>query len=219
LHKNRTQNMAHRFLFIFLFCLAKFSAFSQDTIPKVKVATKKPKTVTDTKAKSSTATKPKFVRPKIEGPLKIGVKIVPGYRLQVLTTTDRNLALNMKAKVYSLFPREQTYMQIKTPYYAIHVGNYLKKDDAKKAKVKLANALKTSVYIIGADVTVRYYPQLEPPPSNYSVMKKKSTIYSYGGRGDEKGLDPLGKKKKKKKAAAPKAATPAPAPAAPAGGK
>ena len=206
------------FFTVIILAAINFNISAQDsTVVKLKVAkekVKKPKggTAAKTTPKISTAattTKPKWVRPKVEGPLKIGIKIVPGYRLQVLTTTDRNAAIAMKSKMYNMFPNEQVYMQIKLPYYAVHQGNYLKKEDAKKARARVANALKTSVYIIGADVAVRYYPQLEPPPSNESTVRKKNTIYSYGGKNDGtlnslNGAD--GKKLKKKRKVATKKA-------------
>jgi hypothetical protein len=214
---------------LFAFLLINFASIAQDSTAAKTGAAIKAKTdvkKTTKKAKggngeeSTKTAKPKLVPKKVSGPLKVGVKIVPGYRLQVLTTTDRKAALAMKAKTYGLFPYDQVYMQIKLPYYSVHIGNYLTKDMAKKMKVKVANTLKTSVYIIGADIAVRYYPQLEPPPSNSSTTKKKSSIFSYGGGKGEIELGPDGKplkrKKKKgtgtkKKAAAP-GATPSAAP-------
>jgi hypothetical protein len=78
--------------------------------------------------------------------------LVNGYRLQVLTTTDRALADAMKAKLYNLFPGQSAYKTAKPPYYSVQQGNYLTMEEAKRARAYAAKALGQAVYIINVKI-------------------------------------------------------------------
>jgi hypothetical protein len=203
------------------------NSFGQDSTAKAKNAklaknNLKTKKANSTKKETTTNTKNKpditvaQAKAKVNGPLQIAYKSTPGYRLQVITTTSRDSAIAMKSKMYAMYPNQPCYISNKPPYYSVHQGNYLNLNLAKKAKVKLANQLKTMVYIVRADILVKYYPQLEPKTDPFArTVNNRSRVYTYNGKALDLKNGKKGSKKKsnvaktKKKAAAPVVAAPA----------
>jgi hypothetical protein len=194
--------MYYRIILVLTTFLFVLTSYAQDsTSQKNVIAVANKTTSIKTKQSSSKPLKPKtqvWVPPKITGPLKVAYKSVPGFRLQVINTTDRAQAVAMKTKMYTMFPNQGAYIFSKQPYYAVHQGNYATLSDAKKASNKVSKALNMQVYIINADIVVKYYPQLEPPNAPKLTAKTPETvIYTYGGK-DEKNKD---KKKGKRRRA------------------
>ena len=92
--------------------------------------------------------------------------LVNGFRLQVLTTTDRNVANQMKAKLYGLFPDEKAYILNKAPYYSVLQGDYFINEDAKKAKRYAEKQLGIVVYIVNARLLAL------PPEASKTIAPK-----------------------------------------------
>lgn len=76
--------------------------------------------------------------------------LVNGFRLQVLTTIDRNQADQMKARLYSLFPGQKAYRISKPPYYSVQVGDYYSMEEAQRARSYASKALNQAIYIVTA---------------------------------------------------------------------
>jgi hypothetical protein len=93
--------------------------------------------------------------------------LVNGYRLQVLTTTDRNVANQMKAKMYSLFPNEKAYILNKRPYYSVHQGDYFSLEAAQAAKKIVEKNLGVTIYVVNAQL-------LALPPEAAKTIKPKT---------------------------------------------
>jgi len=55
---------------------------------------------------------------------------VPGFRIQVINTSDRNAAINAKTKVYQLYPELKAYLLYQSPYFRLRVGNFKDKEEA-----------------------------------------------------------------------------------------
>ncbi len=175
-----------RIILFFISFLFIKTIIAQDSTAKIAVAVANKTPSVKTHRTSTTPARQKsqvWVPPKITGPLKVAYRAMPGFRLQVINTTDRSQAVAMKTKMYTMFPQQQSYIFSKQPYYAVHQGNYLTMQEAKKARDKVTKALSIQVYIINADIIVKYYPQLEPPDAPKITSKKAETIiYTYGGK-------------------------------------
>ena len=90
--------------------------------PVVLVACTGPKTTTSSApAKEKTITK----------------KMVNGYQLQVLNTTDRNEAINAKSLLLSKYPKQKTFLMYQSPYYKIRFGNFLTSSEAASYQKKI----------------------------------------------------------------------------------
>lgn len=57
-------------------------------------------------------------------------RVVPGYRIQVISTTDRNKAIDAKTKIYKAFPELKPYFLYQSPYYRLKVGNFITREEA-----------------------------------------------------------------------------------------
>jgi Flp pilus assembly protein TadG len=70
-------------------------------------------------------------------------KMVNGYQLQVLNTTDRTEALNAKSLLLTKYPQQKTFLMYQSPYYKVRFGNFLTQNEAvsyqKKIKAHYAN--------------------------------------------------------------------------------
>ncbi len=70
-------------------------------------------------------------------------KMVDGYQLQVLNTTNRDDAIKAKSLLLSKYPQQKTFLMFQTPYYKIRFGNFVTRTEAasyqKKIKSHFAN--------------------------------------------------------------------------------
>jgi hypothetical protein len=97
--------------------------------------------------------------------------LVRGYRLQVLTTTDKALANQMKARLYTMFPNEKAYVLAKPPYFSVLQGDYFKEADALKAKQYAQKALGQVVYVVSAQLLALPPEAAKQLPPNPTIKK------------------------------------------------
>ncbi len=84
-----------------------------------------------------------------------------GYRLQVLSTNDRELAMRTKSQLLQRFPEQKVYMLFQLPYLKLRFGNFKTKQEANYYKNQISRMLGgTSIYLIGERIEVK--PEKEP---------------------------------------------------------
>ena len=79
---------------------------------------------------------------------------VPGFRIQVINTTDRNAAINAKTTVYRLFPELKAYLLYQAPYFRLKVGNFEDRKMAESYQRQLSREFKQNVYIVNDMIEV-----------------------------------------------------------------
>jgi hypothetical protein len=95
-----------------------------------------------------------------------GIRNVSGYRLMVINTSDRDLAMRVRGQLQQLFTDplvNKLYMSFQMPNTKIEMGNYVDKADADRAKKRIV-ALKmvnNNVYVVAKTIEVRV-PKTEP---------------------------------------------------------
>jgi hypothetical protein len=57
-----------------------------------------------------------------------------GFRLMILNTDDRPLAMKVRAQLLQRFPEQKVYMSFQPPFIKLKFGNFLTKQDAEKYK-------------------------------------------------------------------------------------
>jgi hypothetical protein len=82
-----------------------------------------------------------------------------GFRIQVVSTTNREQALNVKSELLAKFPSEKTYLTFQSPYFKVRFGNYLKRDDAEKMRKQLNKLYPNGAFIV--EDAIDYTPPLE----------------------------------------------------------
>ena len=71
-----------------------------------------------------------------------------GYRIQVISTTNRDQANRVKADVLSKFTDEKAYLTYTSPYFKVRIGNFITKDDAEKFRLQLSKYYPQGVYVV-----------------------------------------------------------------------
>jgi hypothetical protein len=79
---------------------------------------------------------------------------IPGFRIQVINTTDRNKALQAKTTVYRLYPELKAYLLYQSPYFKLRVGNFQNRKDAENYQRSLTKEFKENVYIVNDTIEV-----------------------------------------------------------------
>lgn len=85
------------------------------------------------------------------------IKMVNGFRLMVLNTTDRNYAMKVRASLLQLYPDQKLYMVFMTPYIKIKLGNFIDKAEAEKTRKKILDSklVSTNIYILSEQVELK----------------------------------------------------------------
>ena len=79
---------------------------------------------------------------------------MPGYRIQVINTTDRNAAIQAKTTVYKFYPELKAYLLYQAPYFRLRVGNFINKKDAENVQRQLSKEFKQNLFIVNDVVEV-----------------------------------------------------------------
>ena len=82
-------------------------------------------------------------------------RMVAGYRLQVINTSDRSEAIAAKTKVYQLYPDLKAYLLYQAPYFRLRVGNFTDKDEAEEYRKTLLREFPNSVFVVRDTVEVK----------------------------------------------------------------
>lgn len=74
-----------------------------------------------------------------------------GFRLMIISTTNRNEAMAAKTKVYSYFPELKAYLWYQSPYFRVKAGNFTEKKDAESYQKKLNAHFPRGVFVMKED--------------------------------------------------------------------
>lgn len=84
---------------------------------------------------------------------------MPGFRLQVINTTNRGDAMEAKTKVYQLYPDLKAYLLYQSPYYRLKVGNFKTRQEAEDYRKSLSRDFNNTVFIVRDVIEVK--PEIE----------------------------------------------------------
>jgi hypothetical protein len=82
-----------------------------------------------------------------------------GYRVQVVSTSNRDQAFKVKGELLSRFPEQKSYALFQSPNFKVRIGKFLKKADAEKFKVQLQKFYSTGVFVV--EDAIDYTPTKE----------------------------------------------------------
>lgn len=139
-----------KYALIFCFLLASFKSFTQvtDTLydtPRVFVH----------KDSRLDALEKKYAEIN-ETAAKLAARSAMGYRLQVLSTNDRDFAMQTKSKLLQRFPEQKTYMFFQLPYVKLRFGNFKTREEAEKYRKQVSRMMDgASIYIVPERIEVK----------------------------------------------------------------
>jgi hypothetical protein len=95
---------------------------------------------------------------------------MPGYRLQVLNTTDRTLAYQTKGTLYQKFPGHAVYVIAQAPFFKVRFGNFTSKEEADRYKKMMSPMFPAGVYLVAETIEAKINKN-QPKPKEKSDDK------------------------------------------------
>ena len=80
---------------------------------------------------------------------------IPGYRIQVVKSTDRNQVFAIKTKIYQSYPELKPYLIYQPPNYKLNVGNFKTPEEAEPYLQKLTQDFPSGVYLVHDIIEVK----------------------------------------------------------------
>ncbi len=80
-----------------------------------------------------------------------------GYRLMILSTTDRNEAMLVRSKLLQQFPEQKIYTIFQSPYIKLKFGNFVERDEADtyRKQIMAAKIIEGTVYIVPETIEIK----------------------------------------------------------------
>lgn len=94
--------------------------------------------------------------------LALKIKMVIGYRLMLLNTTDREAAMKLRTILLQQYPEHKLYMSFLAPYIKFKMGNFIDKAEAEKIR----NELQSLKIVTGNIYLVNEKIELKPVDKN-----------------------------------------------------
>lgn len=79
-------------------------------------------------------------------------KTMSGFRVMVLSTNDRNKAMDVKTTLLREFPEHKTYLIYQSPNFKIQIGNFRTQAEAEKLKKIIMRLYPDGVIIVPATI-------------------------------------------------------------------
>ncbi len=107
-----------------------------------------------------------------------GIVLTQGYRLMVISTNDRDLAMKVRAKLYQSFPDQKQYMEFQMPNTKIKFGNFLDRGQADRVKKQIMGMklVTNNIYVISSMVEMKVEKKDPNAPDDKNDDDKKATV-------------------------------------------
>lgn len=93
---------------------------------------------------------------------KLAARSATGYRLQVLSTNDRDFAMKTKSQLLKRYPDQKTYMFFQLPYVKLRFGNFKTRQEAEVYRKQISRMMDgASIYIVPERIEVKPEKDLE----------------------------------------------------------
>lgn len=80
---------------------------------------------------------------------------IPGYRIQVANSADRNQVFAIKTKIYQVYPELKPYLIYQPPNYKLKVGNFRTPEEAEPYLQKLTQDFQSGVFLVHDIIEVK----------------------------------------------------------------
>ncbi len=89
--------------------------------------------------------------------LSIKPRSSKGYRLMLLSTSDRNLAMQVRSKLLQQFPSQAVYMSFQSPYIKLRFGNFEDRGEAERYRKTILSKkiVPGNVYIMADNIELK----------------------------------------------------------------
>ena len=80
---------------------------------------------------------------------------VPGFRISVINSPDKNKVYAAKVKIYEEFPDLKPYLIYQAPNYKLKVGNFKTQEEAEQALQQLSRLFPSGLYVIRDTIEIK----------------------------------------------------------------
>ena len=87
--------------------------------------------------------------------LRIRTTLEPGFRILVISTNKRDLAIDGKSRLLKMYPDQKSYLFYQSPNFKLQFGNFRTMKEAELMKKELALAFGENLIIIPSQVEVK----------------------------------------------------------------
>ena len=80
-----------------------------------------------------------------------------GYRLLILSTNDRSMAMQVRSQLLQKFPEQKVYMSFQPPYIKLKFGNFIEKAEAERYKkdIDKYQMVTNNIYVVAETVELK----------------------------------------------------------------
>jgi len=82
-----------------------------------------------------------------------------GFRVQVISTANRDEAFKTKNDLAAKFPDQKIYTIFQSPNFKVRIGNFLKKEDAENFRKQISSLFSQGIYVV--DDAIEYVTKSE----------------------------------------------------------
>jgi hypothetical protein len=86
---------------------------------------------------------------------------VPGFRLLMITTNKRDVALDVKSRLLKNYPDQKSYLYYQSPNFKVQFGNFRTYRDADKAKNEMEPIFGKDMIIVPSKIEIRGEKELD----------------------------------------------------------
>lgn len=87
--------------------------------------------------------------------LRIRTTLEPGFRILVISTNKRDLAIDAKSRLLKIYPDQKSYMFYQSPNFKLQFGNFKTMKEAEQMKKELVLDFGENLIIIPSQVEVK----------------------------------------------------------------
>ena len=86
-----------------------------------------------------------------------GPRTTQGYRLMVMSTSDRSLAMNIRAQLLQRYPEQKVYMSFQPPNIKIKFGNFFDRAEADQYRQEFVRnkLVSSNIYIVPENIEIK----------------------------------------------------------------
>ena len=84
-----------------------------------------------------------------------------GFRLLMITTNKRDVALELKSRLMKNYPDQKSYLYYQSPNFKVQFGNYKTYKDADKAKSEMEVLFGKDMIIVPSKIEIRADKELD----------------------------------------------------------
>ncbi len=84
-----------------------------------------------------------------------------GFRLLMITTNKRDMALEIKSRLMKNYPDQKTYLFYQSPNFKVQFGNFRSYKEAEKAKNELESMFGKDMIIVPSKIEIKIDKELD----------------------------------------------------------